>query len=52
MRPDQADDLTYDLLKERFGPAVREWKPAHRTAPIAELLDLLKDENEHKKGAA
>ena len=32
------------LLNERFAVVVREWKPTTRTAPIAELLDVLADE--------
>ena len=40
------DETLAALLAERYGTPVREWKPKHRPAPIAEMLDLLRDGTE------
>lgn len=37
------------LTAEAFGPAVKQWHPAHRGAPIAELLDLLANEQDQSE---
>lgn len=36
------DELVHALLSERFSTPVREWKPTHRTRPVADQLDDLR----------